>query len=99
MKIRDLDLDASAINLEHQQLGLPPLEHAITHPAEHPVLRLFGWLALLLLLGALFSLPRWVTVRPSRRRARGCTPHPHRCSWSAPTPSATAAARCGGVRS
>jgi hypothetical protein len=50
MKIRDLDLGATPINLEHQQLGLPPLELAITHPAQHPVLRIFGWLAALLLL-------------------------------------------------
>lgn len=56
MKIRDLDLEATPINLQHQQLGLPPLELAITHPAQHPVLRIFGWLAALLLLGALAYL-------------------------------------------
>ncbi len=35
MKIRHVDPD-SPISLEHQALGLPPLEAEITHPREHP---------------------------------------------------------------
>ncbi len=35
MKIRNLDPDAP-ISLEHQALGLPPLEEDITHPGAHP---------------------------------------------------------------
>ena len=52
MKIRDLDLSDNQINAEHRALGLPPVEIALTHPAEHPVLRNTMWAVLFLLLGA-----------------------------------------------
>ena len=56
MKIRDLDLSDNPINAEHRALGLPPIEIALTHPAEHPVLRRAMWAILLLLLGATLYL-------------------------------------------
>ena len=56
MKIRDLDLSDNPINAEHRQFGLPPVEVALTHPAEHPVLRRTMWAVLLLLLGATIYL-------------------------------------------
>lgn len=56
MKIRNLDLSDSPINAEHQQLGLPPVEHQLTHPADHPVLRTAMWAVLFLLLGATLYL-------------------------------------------
>ena len=40
MKIRDLDLSASPINLQHQAVGLPPVEDLVSHPDNHPVLRM-----------------------------------------------------------
>jgi uncharacterized protein len=45
MKVRDLDLSNSPVNAEHAELGLPPLENAVTHAAEasHPVLRVAMW--------------------------------------------------------
>ena len=56
MKIRDLDLSDNPINAEHRALGLPPIEIALTHPAEHPVLRRAMWAILFLLLGATLYL-------------------------------------------
>lgn len=52
MKIRDLDLSDNPINAEHRALGLPPVEHQLTHPADHPVLKTAQWAVLFLLLGA-----------------------------------------------
>jgi uncharacterized protein len=51
MKIRDLDLSDNPVNAEHQALGLPPIEHAVTHSADHPVLRFAMWSVVLLLGG------------------------------------------------
>jgi uncharacterized protein len=66
MKIRYLDLGKNAINKEHGKLGLPPVEEAITHPGNHPVLVAavrFTLLALaaitLFLLGRLFLPNNW----------------------------------------
>lgn len=56
MKIRDLDLSDNPINVEHQALGLPPVENELTHPAEHPVLRTALWAIGFLLLGATIYL-------------------------------------------
>lgn len=56
MKIRDLDLSDNPINAEHRALGLPPVEVALTHPAEHPVLRRALWAVMLLWLGATIYL-------------------------------------------
>jgi len=43
MKIRNLDLSDNAINAEHDALGLPPVEDDVSHPSEHPVLRIAVW--------------------------------------------------------
>lgn len=43
MKIRNLDLTDNAINAEHTALGLPPVEDDISHPSDHPVLRIAVW--------------------------------------------------------
>jgi uncharacterized protein len=50
MKIRKLDLNGDPVNIEHQQLGLPPLEESITHPETHPVLTGAAWFAFLVLI-------------------------------------------------
>lgn len=64
MKVRDLDLSDNPVNAEHQALGLPPVEMAVTHSADHPALRLTLWSVVLLLGGVtaymmtrLFTLP------------------------------------------
>lgn len=51
MKIRNLDLSDNPINAEHQALGLPPVEDAVTHPSRHPVMRIATWSVLFLLTG------------------------------------------------
>ncbi|MET1081240.1 MAG: sulfite exporter TauE/SafE family protein [Pseudomonas sp.] len=56
MKIRDLDFSPSPINDEHQAMGLPPVEDYVSHPANHPVLRVAMWLAISILLGLLAVL-------------------------------------------
>ena len=50
MKIRNLDVDALA-SAQHEQLGLPPLEQAVTRAGPHPVLRAAAGLTLLVLGG------------------------------------------------
>ncbi|MEE2732935.1 MAG: sulfite exporter TauE/SafE family protein [Pseudomonadota bacterium] len=58
MKIRNLDLEASE-NDSHRQLGLPPLEQAVTHPGTHPVLRLaVGFVMATLLAISLYLVSR-----------------------------------------
>lgn len=47
MKIRDLDLSDSAVNQEHEALGLPPVEQI----PLHPVIRTAVWFAILTLIG------------------------------------------------
>jgi uncharacterized protein len=53
MKIRHLDLSDSPINAEHQALGLPPVEDDISHPSDHPVLRIAVWAVVFMLIGVL----------------------------------------------
>ncbi|NML18294.1 sulfite exporter TauE/SafE family protein [Azohydromonas caseinilytica] len=53
MKIRDLDLSPSPINLQHQAAGLPPVEDIVTHPGDHPVLRIAMWAAVSVLVSLL----------------------------------------------
>lgn len=66
MKIRHIDPDAP-ISVEHQQLGLPPLEEEITHPGAHPfrrdlILLLTLPLGFFTLIGlAMFLLPSELT--------------------------------------
>jgi hypothetical protein len=56
MKIRDLDLSNNPINAEHAELGLPPVENQLTHPASHPVLRVAMWSVVFLLMGLTIAL-------------------------------------------
>ncbi|WP_157268024.1 sulfite exporter TauE/SafE family protein [Azohydromonas aeria] len=53
MKIRNLDLSTSPINVQHEALGLPPVEDVITHPDDHPVLRVAMWAAVAVLVSLL----------------------------------------------
>ncbi len=85
MKIRDLDLSDNPINTEHRALGLPPVEIALTHPAEHPVLRRAMWAVLFLLLGATIYLLGRLFNQPngdSVMRVIAETLHSH-AFWSA----------------
>lgn len=50
MKIRNLDLTGNPINLEHQQLGLPPVEEPVSHPGTHPLLHAAVWFIVLVLI-------------------------------------------------
>ena len=50
MKIRNLDLTGNPINLEHEELGLPPIEEPISHPGAHPFVHAAMWLAILVLI-------------------------------------------------
>jgi uncharacterized protein len=52
MKIRDLDLSHNRVNDEHEALGLPPVEVAVTRPGTEPMLRWTMWSVVLLLGGA-----------------------------------------------
>lgn len=59
MKVRDLDLSDNPLNAEHEALGLPPVEVAVTGQPREPVLRWTFWSVLLLLGGAsLFLVAR-----------------------------------------
>ena len=85
MKIRDLDLSDNPINAEHRALGLPPIEIALTHPAEHPVLRRAMWAVMLLWLGATVYLLGRLFNQPdgdSVTRVIAETLHSH-AFWSA----------------
>lgn len=56
MKIRNLDLTDNAINAEHTALGLPPVEDDVSHPSDHPVLRIAVWAVGFLLIGVVVYL-------------------------------------------
>lgn len=56
MKIRWLDLNDSAINKEHQKLGIPPVEYAVTHASDHPLLRIASYLVFAVLIGLVLYL-------------------------------------------
>ena len=56
MKVRDLDLSDNPINVEHAALGLPPIENAVTHPADHRVLRVAMWSVVFLLMAVTIAL-------------------------------------------
>lgn len=59
MKVRDLDLSDNPVNAEHQALGLPPVENAVSRAEDHPMLRVAMWSVVLLLGGTL----AWMTTR------------------------------------
>ena len=52
MKFRDPDLGNDPINAEHTELGIPPIEAAILHPGNHPILTIAMWLAIFMLVAA-----------------------------------------------
>lgn len=54
MKLRYPDLQDQTINPEHEALGIPPVEYAVTHAGEHPVLRIAGYLVITFL-GAMLA--------------------------------------------
>ena len=56
MKIRNLDLTRNPINVEHQQLGLPPVEEPVSHPETHPLLRTAMWFIVLVLIALILFL-------------------------------------------
>ncbi|HRH17577.1 MAG TPA: sulfite exporter TauE/SafE family protein [Aquabacterium sp.] len=56
MKIRNLDLSDNAINAEHSALGLPPVEEDVSHPSDHPVLRIAVWAVVFMLSGVMVYL-------------------------------------------
>jgi uncharacterized membrane protein YfcA len=56
MKIRNLDLTSNPVNVEHQELGLPPIEEPISHPEAHPFLHTAMWFAIVVLIGLVIFL-------------------------------------------
>lgn len=56
MKIRDLDLSASAVNQEHQALGIPPVEEFVSLPKDHLALRVAMWVAISVLVSLILVL-------------------------------------------
>jgi uncharacterized membrane protein YfcA len=56
MKIRNLDLSGNPINVEHQQLGLPPVEEPVSHPGPHPLLHAAAWFAVAVLIALILFL-------------------------------------------
>lgn len=46
MKLRHPDLQDLSVNPEHEALGIPPVEYAVTHAGDHPVLRLAGYMVM-----------------------------------------------------
>lgn len=53
MKFREPDLSDNPINAEHTELGIPPIEAAVLHPGDHPILRMAMWLAVFMLIATL----------------------------------------------
>ncbi|MBA4143356.1 MAG: sulfite exporter TauE/SafE family protein [Nitrosospira sp.] len=67
MKIRNLDLSRNPINVEHQELGLPPVEEPVSHPGPHPFLHAAMWFTvvvlialILFLIGRFFFFNNWL---------------------------------------
>ena len=67
MKVRDLDLSNNPVNAEHAQLGLPPLENAVTHAGDpgHPVLRVAMWSVIGLLMALSIALASRLFSQPA----------------------------------
>ena len=59
MKLRNPDLQDLSINPEHAALGIPPVEYAVTHASQHPVLRLAAYTVV----AALTALVLYLTYR------------------------------------
>lgn len=56
MKLRDIDFTINPTNKEHDALGIPPLENAVSHPSIHPILINAVWLTVFLLVAAIIYL-------------------------------------------
>ncbi|MFZ4499623.1 MAG: sulfite exporter TauE/SafE family protein, partial [Burkholderiales bacterium] len=56
MKIRDPDLSANAINQEHLEAGLPPIETLVTEELRHPHLVWAAWATGIILIGLILYL-------------------------------------------
>lgn len=69
MKVRDLDLRPTALNSEHQQLGLPPVELELAAAAQHPVLRFTMWSVVFLLGGVVVFLLTRLLNQPGHASA------------------------------
>ena len=68
MKVRDLDLSNNPVNAEHAELGLPPLENAVTHAGQasaHPVLRYAMWSVVFLLMALTIALATRLFNQPA----------------------------------
>src|SRR5574343_432120 len=67
MKVRDLDLRNNPVNAEHAELGLPPLENAVTHAGDpgHPVLRVAMWSVIGLLMALTIALASRLFTQPA----------------------------------
>jgi len=67
MKVRDLDLSYNPVNAEHAELGLPPLENAVTHAGDpgHPVLRVAMWSVIGLLMALTIALASRLFSQPA----------------------------------
>lgn len=67
MKVRDLDLSYSPVNAEHAELGLPPLENAVTHAGDpgHPVLKVALWSVMGLLMALSIALASRLFSQPA----------------------------------
>ncbi len=52
LKFRDPDLSDNSINAEHRELGIPPIEEAVSHPSDHPILRMAMCFAIFMLIAA-----------------------------------------------
>ncbi|MBN8505876.1 MAG: sulfite exporter TauE/SafE family protein [Burkholderiales bacterium] len=69
MKVRDLDLSDNPVNAEHAELGLPPVETALTHPESHPVLRVAMWSVVGLLMALTIALATRLFNQPDGQSA------------------------------
>jgi uncharacterized membrane protein YfcA len=66
MKIRNLDMTGNPVNEEHRQLGIPPIEDAVSRTGTHPFLHAAVWFTsfvlvalALYLMGRLFVSNSW----------------------------------------
>ena len=66
MKLRNLDLTGNPVNEEHRQLGIPPIEEAVSSTGTHPSLHAAVWFTafvlvalVLYLMGRLFVSNSW----------------------------------------
>lgn len=67
MKLRNPNLTGNPAGQEHRQLGLPPIDAALSHPGAHPFLHAAVWFTSLVmivlivyLMGRLFLVNHWV---------------------------------------